>query len=201
MPYPRQYRKCDFPGCGRPHAAHGLCHGHLNQQKRGQMLHALKPRQPRGLSLEQVVGRLLAKARPEGECLVLYQRNDRDGYAHASWQGKVYKAHRLVLLAHAGPALDGSRCVLHSCHRPACINPHHLRWGSDADNSADAVAADRTAWGERSGAAKLTESDVREIRRLLKETNLLQREIAARFNVARSRIAHIKLGYDWKRTH
>ena len=201
MPYPKRYRKCEFPECGRPHVAHGLCVGHLGQKKRGQPLRTLKPRQPSGLSLEQVVGRLLAKARPEGECLVLYQRNDRDGYAQASWQGEGHKAHRLVLQAHAGAAPEGKRCALHSCHRPACINPEHLRWGSDADNSADAVAANRTAWGERSGIAKLTEDDVREIRRLLEETSLLQREIAAMFGVARSRIAHVKLGYDWKRTH
>lgn len=200
MPYAKRYRKCGFPDCGRPHAAHDLCHGHLKQLQRGQVLRPLEPRQPRGLTLDQVVERLLAKAVPSGDCLLLHQRNDRDGYAHASFQGEGHKAHRLVLTAAVGPPPEGKPLALHSCHRPACVNAEHLRWGDDADNMADAMAAGRHAVGERNGTAKLTEEDVRAIKQL-REDGLLQREVAALYGVARSRISHIERGYDWRHVH
>lgn len=36
-------RICEFPGCGRPHYAHGLCRPHGRQKKRGQALVGLPP--------------------------------------------------------------------------------------------------------------------------------------------------------------
>ncbi len=33
---------CTFDGCGRPHAAHGLCRSHRNQQARGAELRPLR---------------------------------------------------------------------------------------------------------------------------------------------------------------
>ncbi|WP_188074727.1 GIY-YIG nuclease family protein [Planococcus sp. ANT_H30] len=52
--------------------------------------------------------------------------------------------------------------------------------------------------GELSGMAKLTDKDVREIRRLLKETKLTQQDIANFFNVTQSTVNSIKLNRTWK---
>lgn len=35
---------CAFPGCGRPHVAHGLCNTHCRQRDRGVALAPIKPR-------------------------------------------------------------------------------------------------------------------------------------------------------------
>lgn len=50
--------------------------------------------------------------------------------------GKATGAHRAMLIAH-GAKLTPSDVVLHSCDMPGCVNPDHLRVGTQADNMAD----------------------------------------------------------------
>lgn len=73
------------------------------------------------------------------------------------------RAHRLSFLIFNGLIPDGLN-VLHRCDNPPCVNPDHLFLGTHADNSHDRDAKGRTARGERSGMAKLTEQQVCEIR-------------------------------------
>jgi len=47
-------------------------------------------------------------------------------------------AHRAAIDAPAGLV------VRHLCHNPPCVNPAHLATGTQADNAADMVAADRS---------------------------------------------------------
>ena len=37
---------CTYPGCGRPVACRGLCHGHDQQRRAGRDLHPLRVRKP-----------------------------------------------------------------------------------------------------------------------------------------------------------
>lgn len=50
---------------------------------------------------------------------------------------KVYGAHR-VSFAIAQRKMPSNQ-ILHSCDTPACVNPSHLREGSQKDNVADAI--------------------------------------------------------------
>ncbi|MER6557881.1 hypothetical protein ABT300_08960 [Streptomyces sp. NPDC001027] len=63
----------------------------------------------------------------------------------------------------------GESHVLHSCNggsgEHGCINIRHLRLGTHAENMRDKLEAERQARGETHGLHKLTEQDVREIRR------------------------------------
>lgn len=44
--------------------------------------------------------------------------------------------HRLVCAYAWGKAPDNNKmCVLHTCSNPACLQPHHLLYGSIADNN------------------------------------------------------------------
>jgi hypothetical protein len=42
-----------------------------------------------------------------------------------------------------GPAPEGRRYSLHSCHNGLCVSPHHLRWGTQAENMRDMALAGR----------------------------------------------------------
>ena len=129
-------------------------------------------------------------------------RDDRGGSAMGygrihvfdEW-GKTHNVpvHRVAWMLTYGAIPEGLD-VLHQCDNPPCCNPSHLFLGTDVDNAADRSAKDRGARGERSGLAKLTESDVREIR----SSNLLQRELAKRFGVSQPLIGMIRRRVIWK---
>lgn len=63
------------------------------------------------------------------------------GYGHT---GRGY-AHRRSYELFKGPIPKG-RSVLHRCDNPPCINPDHLRVGTQADNIADMVGKGRGWW-------------------------------------------------------
>ena len=85
------------------------------------------------------------------------------------------RAHRYSYERYKGPIPDGS-LVCHSCDNPGCVNPEHLWLGSQSDNVKDKIEKNRlgrTGWnlslhapkGEQHHEARLTEEDVRTIRR------------------------------------
>lgn len=79
----------------------------------------------------------------------------RNSYGYGKlWRGgRLVGAHRVACeLAHGPPPFDGAH-ALHSCDRPECANPAHLRWGTHAENMADMTAKGRRArsFGELNG--------------------------------------------------
>jgi hypothetical protein len=89
---------------------------------------------------------------------------DAPGYGVIHFQKRLILAHRLSWELHCGPIPDGL-CVLHECDNPPCSNPAHLFLGTKPDNNRDRAAKGRSALGSRSGAAKLTETLVTDLRR------------------------------------
>lgn len=123
------------------------------------------------------------------------------GYGRLFFRGQKNElAHRVAWLLTYG--YMPTCFVLHKCDNPSCVNPNHLFTGTHRDNMEDMKHKGRARnsgmHGESHGSAKLTNDNVREIRRLLQEGQLFQREIAEQFGVARSLISLIKTGRAWK---
>lgn len=86
------------------------------------------------------------------------------GYGRVRIDGKALATHRVSWEMHRGPIPKGLH-VLHYCDEPACVNPNHLFLGTHTDNMRDMFAKGRCdRKGEAHGSAKLTSSQVREIR-------------------------------------
>jgi|KBSMisStandDraft_5_1062788.scaffolds.fasta_scaffold103331_3 hypothetical protein len=59
------------------------------------------------------------------------------GYGVIALAGKPQLVPRLVCFQVYGPPQDDRLMALHSCDNPSCINPRHLRWGTQTDNMYD----------------------------------------------------------------
>ena len=66
----------------------------------------------------------------------------RNGYGQLKFRKENCGSHRLSFLVFCGPIPNGLR-VLHRCHNKGCVNPEHLRLGTNKDNSEDMVRAGR----------------------------------------------------------
>jgi hypothetical protein len=140
---------------------------------------------------------------------LLYRNADDRCWKWAGWcfpqgYGRLYdenrkslRAHRVSWALHYGPVPKGMS-VLHHCDNPPCVNPRHLFLGTQTDNQVDMNQKGRRgkpkAIGVRNPNAKLTECDIRVIRKLAAE-GFSQRELATNFCVHHSSIyAILRLG-------
>lgn len=149
------------------------------------------------LNLQDIFAR---SKRDEDGCIIWQGAINSDGYGSLTIDQKGYKAHRWVAGLVYGKR-DSSHVVMHSCDKPACVNPDHLSYGTQQDNIADMRAKGRgyvpVNIGDSHSQAILDSKKVREIRHLLATTNLKQREIANIFGVVQVTISDIKTGRRW----
>lgn len=111
--------------------------------------------------------------------------------------GKCVQAHRFAWEEIVGPIPEGM-FVLHRCDNPPCVNPRHLKIGTQADNMRDRDSRNRQARGERQHLSKLTEDDVREIRSRYHAGEATGYVLAKQFGVTPSNIYYIIKKDTWK---
>ncbi len=134
-----------------------------------------------------------------GQCWEWQGRKDKNGYGVMAVRIKGQKitfAHRLSYFFQFG-RLPQNLKVCHQCDNPSCVNPNHLFLGTQQDNLADMVQKRRHGFGERNAMAKLKESDVLKIRKLLSQ-GLTKTSIAKQFNVTDMVVGKISRRELWK---
>lgn len=111
---------------------------------------------------------------------------------------KTYKVHRLVLMMFDRLSRDDEECN----HKDGiryhnCIE--NLEWCTHKQNCyhRDNVLGKHSR-GEKSGTSKLIESEVSEIRNLLGQEKLTQKQIGEKYSISPSVISSIKLNNSWK---
>jgi len=135
---------------------------------------------------------------PFDECWIWQGGVNTSGYGIMRAGGRSEGAHRVSWEIHFGPIPDGLQC-LHRCDVRNCVNPYHLFLGTHQDNMDDMVSKgrDRQLIGESHHSAKLTASQVIEIRALAAQ-GAPQPEIAKRFGITQSNVSQIVLYKSWK---
>lgn len=113
------------------------------------------------------------------------------------WTGtKRMLAHRFSFEQFDRKLMSGER-VLHRCDNPLCVNPAHLKAGTNADNVKDKISKGRQARGEKMNRGKTTSDDVLELRRM-HAAGLSQSAIGRLFKLSSGTISKIINKELWK---
>jgi hypothetical protein len=189
---------CTIPECGKPAETRGWCMAHYTRWRRHGDPTGGGPTSPRGEA--QRYFREVVLTYGGDECLRWpYVTNDK-GYGRVWQDGRMYAVNRLVCSAEHGPPPTPEHEAAHSCGKghEGCCAKRHLSWKTPKENAADKVAhgTSQSRGGVNIKAiAKLSESDVRQIRTLIGTAP--NTEIAKLFGVTRTNISCIAHGKSW----
>jgi hypothetical protein len=124
------------------------------------------------------------------------------GYGQVHINGSDTQSHRYSWKVHNGD--PGEQWVLHKCDNRLCVNPDHLYLGDASDNMDDMWERSgrdepeppvKDPQGESNGRSKLTENDVREIRRRWPDET--QQDLADEFGLKQASVSQIVRRENW----
>jgi hypothetical protein len=181
-------RICSVDGCDKPWSCRGYCAAHYAQKLyRGEIIAvATRPG-----SRMQFIKDAVSSA--TDDCLEWPYGKSDTGYGGAIlYDGRKVSPHRLVCeLAHGRPIEGLQAC--HSCGNKACVNPRHLRFGTQSDNEKDKIAHGRKLMGEDHPWTRVTADMVIEIRSSPESAAV----IGKRLGLGRGYIKDIRTGRSW----
>lgn len=193
-----KYAPCTVAGCDRnahhtAQGARGWCRAHYARWR--------KHGSPTGGSTSPMAARRffneIVLHTDDDECVIWPFHRGADGYGRIQHEGKSNQTSRLVCIAAHGEPPTPRHEAAHICGRGSdgCVNPRHLEWKTPAENQADKVRHGTAPRGERSARAKLTRSDVQQIRSLHGRLSMTQ--LARRFGVGQPNIHAIVSRRTW----
>jgi hypothetical protein len=131
--------------------------------------------------------------RGDDDCWLWNGYKNNKGYGQIHCLGHLVLAHRISYEEVNGPIPPGM-FVLHSCDTPLCVNPKHLRIGTQKDNLSEASIKGRVARGSKNGQAKINEFQVKAIR----ADGRGNTQIAIDYGLSRRHVCDIKNRNRWK---
>jgi hypothetical protein len=120
----------------------------------------------------------------------LFPNTYRGGYGGFSYYGEQERAHRFAYRSFKGDIPKEMR-VLRKCDVRNCVNPDHLFLGDRNANNKDRATKGRSATGELSGRWKLTDAQVKKIRKNYKNWKGFRQQKAKEFGVNRRTLYRI----------
>lgn len=187
------YRLCSVPGCDKPTLnSRGWCNAHYLRWRRWG--NPTDGRTPEGEPLRYL--REVVLVHDSDECLT-WPFASTCGYGYIRLDGRAQRVIRIVCENAHGAPPSAEHEAAHSCGNGhlGCVSPKHLSWKTPKENNADKVVHGTHLRGERAAGAKLSESDILEIRSL--KGKMLQREIAETFGICSQNVSMIHHGKRW----
>ena len=137
------------------------------------------------------------KSAGENGCWIWTGADNGDGYGTFKADHSARAAHRVSWELANGP-ITNNLCVLHRCDNRRCVNPAHLFLGTRQDNAIDMCAKDRQAKGVDHSCVKLTEEQVREIRRRYASGEMDGVHLAKAYGISNTNIYCILSRQTWR---
>lgn len=194
-------------GCGKPapiakfsDATRGLVRGQPMRFVKGHNHRGVKPR------LEPIEAKMERLTEKTDECWLWKGGRNRAGYGALTYNNTKWLAHRLAWVLANGVTLEKGVVVRHKCDNPQCVNPAHLCLGDQFNNVQDMVSRKRQNFfgrrnhrqiGERNPAAKLTATQVKEIRSRRGQGESLSK-LAAEFGISKSYVGNLAAYRKWQ---
>lgn len=152
-------------------------------------------------TIERIEAKTLKLPKGTDGCWLWLGGMNDTGYGQIKIDGIFRKVHRIAYEYYYG-TIKNRLFVLHHCDTPMCWNPEHLFLGTQRDNMIDMVTKGRHVdnRGENSGHSILTDAEVIEILRILKEEPSYWgkiQDIALRFGISGSVVSEIKHNKTW----
>jgi len=122
-----EQRACSFEGCTRPYACKGYCNAHAAQMRRTGRVWPL-------FQESDIVGRILAKAVRDGDCLIWQGQTMKNGYGQISWHNRSWLVHRAIWTALKGE-IPAEMTIDHLCRRRNCVEVAHMEVVTRGENS------------------------------------------------------------------
>lgn len=135
------------------------------------------------------------------KCIEHNQKGNKAGYGNGYWEGTQIMLHRLSYCFYKQipiSAIKGA-VIMHTCDNPRCVNPLHLKLGTQDENLKDMVGKGRSSKGEAHYITKLTEEQIQYAKQNYKprDKQYSCHALAARFGVAPSTMHNAITGKRW----
>lgn len=129
------------------------------------------------------------------DCWEWQQNLSAGGYGRVSVEGRTWLAHRYMFYRTHGYLPE---VVMHVCDNPPCVNPNHLKGGTQIDNIKDMITKGRGNYkppkGQDHGMAKVTDEEVLEIKEAYSEGLLTQKMLGDIYGISDSQVSNIIRG-------
>jgi hypothetical protein len=123
---------------------------------------------------------------------------DVGGYPKKKVNGRMTPISRYIYEEHYKTKIPEGKIIRHKCDNPACINIEHLEIGTHQDNAQDRIKRNRSAKGIKNSNSKLTDNQVREIKKELinyKIGDIVR--LAKKYKIGHGVISNIRNNRAW----